>query len=865
MKRSFLTLVAIILCFLIKAQHFIAEKNSGANFPIATLSKATSIYVDPADDQLVHKVAALLQKDIEAVTGKKPAVISSLSKSEKQVIIIGSLPGSAIIKSLVAKKKIDVNNIQDQWEAFRLQTLNTPVAGLQNALVIVGSDRRGTAYGVFELSEQLGVSPWHWWADVPVKKRPAAYFKNGSYGYSSPAVKYRGIFINDEEPAFGGWAREKFGGINSKMYEHMFELILRLKGNYLWPAMWGKAFNEDDEVNPRLADEYGIVMGTSHHEPMMRAQKEWTVHKKEYGNAAWNYHTNKEGLQKFWEDGFRRNRSFDNMVTIGMRGDGDEAMHDMGSMKANYEQLEGIIKDQRGIIEKITGKPAKETPQVWALYKEVQEYYDMGMKVPDDVTLLLCDDNWGNIRRLPAVNAPKRKGGYGIYYHFDYVGGPRSYRWLNTNNIARVWEQMNLAYDHGVDKIWIVNVGDLKPMELPTSFFLDLAWDVKKWNAGNLDSYYTQWAARQFGNTWAKEIGQIMKKYALYASRRKPELLEARTYSIENYNEANRISNDWNNLLREADQLNEKIPEAYKNAFYQLVLHPVKAYGNLQNMYIALAWNQYYAKQNNALANGYADQVKQLYIKDSLINVEYHQLNGGKWNHMMDQKRIGYTSWSEPRVQRMPQVSYVESPGSSQPAFFTQASTTSASLIPATAKGNLFYEKNGYVAINAVNYTRKKDIKNSRWESIAGLAREGDALALFPDLSKNALADIIQAPYVEYEVYTAGKGDVEIQVLLSPTLNFQNAKTGLQYAITVNDDTPQNVSINPETVDSRTWSQWVTNNVNIKTTKHRLAAAGEQIIRIYTQDPGVVIQKIIINLGGLKPSYLGPEETLLKK
>ncbi|WP_114792642.1 glycosyl hydrolase 115 family protein [Niabella yanshanensis] len=863
MKRSFLTIIAIILCLVIKAQHFISEKNNGAGFPVVSTSKATSIYVDPADDKLVHKAAALLQKDIEAITGQKPDIISSLS--EKRVIIIGSLPGSATIKNLANKKKINIGNIRGQWEAFSLQTVIKPVAGVESALVIVGSDRRGTAYGIFELSEQLGVSPWYWWADVPVKKKPAAYFINGLYHYPSPSVKYRGIFINDEEPAFGGWAREKFGGINSKMYEHLFELILRLKGNYLWPAMWGKAFNEDDKENPRLADEYGIVMGTSHHEPMMRAQKEWGSHRKEYGNAAWNYHTNKEGLQRFWEDGFRRNQYFDNMVTIGMRGDGDEAMHDMGSMKANYEQLEGIIKDQRNIIEKVSGKPAKETPQMWALYKEVQEYYDMGMKVPDDVTLLLCDDNWGNIRRLPAVNAAKRSGGYGIYYHFDYVGGPRSYRWLNTNNIARVWEQMNLAYDHGVDKIWIVNVGDLKPMELPTSFFLEFAWDVKKWNAGNIDNYYTQWAGKQFGNTWATQIGKIMKKYAVYASRRKPELLEAKTYSIENYDEANRIANEWNSLLKEAQALNEKMPATHKDAFYELVLHPVKAYGNLQNMYIALAWNQYYAKQNNSLANRYANEVKELYIQDSLINAEYHQLNDGKWNHMMAQKRIGYTSWSEPRVQKMPQVSYVENPVSAEPASFTQASKTSVSLIPATAKGNLFYEKDGYVAINAAHYTRKKDIGNSKWKPIAGIAREGDAVTLFPDLSKANLTGITQAPYLEYEVYTSGKDDVEVQVLLSPSLNFKNTKTGLQYAIQVNDDTPQPVSINPEAVDSRAWSQWVTNNINTKITKHRLANPGKQIIRIYTQDPGVVIQKIIMNMGGLKPSYLGPQETLLKK
>lgn len=424
---------------------------------------------------------------------------------------------------------------------------------------------------------------------------------------------------------------------------------------------------------------------------------------------------------------------------------------------------------------------------------------------------------------------------------------------------------MNLAYDHGVDKIWIVNVGDLKPMELPTSFFLDFAWDVKKWNADNLDNYYTQWAGRQFGNDWAKQIGQIMKKYAVYSSRRKPELLEARTYSIENYDEANRIAHEWNSLLKEAGELNEKMPATYKDAFYQLVLHPVKAYGNLQNMYIALAWNQYYAKQNNSLANRYANQVKELYIQDSLINVEYHQLNGGKWNHMMAQKRIGYTSWSEPRVQRMPQVSYVENPVSAEPASFMKTSATAVSLITATARGNLFYEKDGYIAINAANYTRKKDLGNSQWKIISGIARQGDAVALFPDLSKPAMTDIMRAPYVEYEVYTSGKGDIEVLVLLSPTLNFQNTKTGLQYSVTVNNDKAQTIFINPEAVDSRAWSQWVTNNVNTKTTRHRLAASGKQVIRIYTQDPGVVIQKIIINLGGLQPSYLGPEETLLKK
>src|SRR5699024_14646 len=263
----------------------------------------------------------------------------------------------------------------------------------------------------------------------------------------------------------------------SKMYAHVFELILRLRGNYLWPAMWGKAFNEDDPGNPKLADKYGIVMGTSHHEPMMRAQAEWTAHSEEYGNGEWNYLTNEQGLKQFWREGFKRNHKYQNLVTIGMRGDGDMAMEGAGSLQKNIDLMERIIADQRKIIEDVTGKPASETPQVWATYKEVLQYYENGMKVPDDVIILLTDDNWGDVRRLPDLNEEKHPGGYGMYYHVDYHGAPRSYRWLNMNQLPHMWEQLQLTYDYGVDKVWILNVGDIKPMEYPTTFFLDMAWN----------------------------------------------------------------------------------------------------------------------------------------------------------------------------------------------------------------------------------------------------------------------------------------------------------------------------------------------------------------------------------------------------
>ncbi|MBS1655612.1 MAG: glycosyl hydrolase 115 family protein, partial [Bacteroidetes bacterium] len=705
---------------------FISSKKEPGAFPIVTLSRATSIYVDKNDEWLVQKAATLLQKDIESVTGEKPEIISSLPSSPAAgIIIIGSLTNSAWVGELINKKKINTDSIKNNWEAFSLQTINNPSKGIEHALVITGNDKRGTAYGVFELSEQIGVSPWYWWADVPVKKKQEIYFKNGIYNYGSPSVKYRGIFINDEAPAFSGWTKEKFGGVNHLAYEKIFELLLRLKANYLWPAMWGNAFNDDDTLNPVLADKWGIVMGTSHHEPMLRAQQEW----KRYGKGVWNYSTNDSVLRNFWKKGIENMDHHESIVTIGMRGDGDMPM----TQGTATDLLEKIVADQRKIIEEVTGKPANETPQVWALYKEVQDYYDKGMRVPDDITLLLCDDNWGNIRRLPKLTDKPRSGGYGIYYHFDYVGGPRNYKWLNTNNIARVWEQMHLAYEYGVNKIWIVNVGDIKPMEFPISFFMDYAWNVNKWNEDNISGYFTQWASEQFGSAYAKQIGAIIQTYSQYNARRKPELLDAKTYSIENYNELNRVTGAWNKLLLQAEEINKRIAPEYKDAFFELVLHPVKADANLQNLYAAVALNNYYANENNPLANKYADQAKQFYLDDSLISYEYNHLANGKWDHMMDQKHIGYISWQEPRFQHMPEVKYVSSPASLKNEAGPVPTTKSAlAQIPPSSKGNVFYELNGYAAIESAHYTREINGSTIKWKIIPGIGKDGDGITTFP-------------------------------------------------------------------------------------------------------------------------------------
>jgi hypothetical protein len=486
------------------------------------------------------------------------------------------------------------------------------------------------------------------------------------------------------------------------------------------------------------------------------------------------------------------------------------------------------------------------------------------MRVPDDVTLLLSDDNWGNLRRLPKLNDQQRSGGYGIYYHFDYVGGPRNYKWLNTNNIARVWEQMHLAYEYGVKQIWIVNVGDLKPMEFPISFFLDYAWNVNKWDEDNINDYYKQWAAKQFGVTYAKEIGDIIQKYSQYSARRKPELLDANTYSIESYNEAQRITNDWNTLLKEAETINNKLPDEYKDAFFELVLHPVKAYANLQNLYTAVALNHMLAKENNPLANQYADKAKQYYTNDSLISAEYNHLAGGKWNHMMDQTHIGYTYWQQPEQQKMPEVIYVSQNTTINNKMENDAAVkTAKSLIPSTSKGNLFYEQNGYVSIKAAHYTNKKEAGNVKWKVIPHIGRDADGITTFP-VTAQCQKITNNRPYLEYEFYSYDTGTIKINAYFSPTLNFLNDSTGLQYAVAVDNEQPQIVSLNKDDNDGRKWNGWVANNVIVKTTDHAVHKSGKHTIKYFMVSPAVILQKMVVDFGGEKQSYLGPQETIVQ-
>jgi endo-1,4-beta-D-glucanase Y len=925
--------------------------NNRGSFCLAQKDQLATLYVDSQDYAGVVRAVKDLQTDIKRVTDRTPKITHEQTGLAANTVIVGTIGKSSIIDQLIRDGKIDVTQIIGKWESFLIEVVPEPLPGIEKGLIIAGSDKRGTIYGIYDLSGQIGVSPWYWWADVPVKHNDALYIRAGRYVYGPPKVKYRGIFLNDEEPALGRWAVEKYGGFNHEFYEKVFELILRMKGNYLWPAMWWASFNSDDPNNPKLAEEYGIVMGTTHHEPMMRAHAEWRQSK----GGAWNYETNTEKLRQFWTEGIERMGSNESIVTLAMRGDGDMAM----SEETNIALLEKIVADQRKILADVTGKDVTTIPQLWALYKEVQDYYDKGMRVPEDVTLLLCDDNRGNVRRLPKPDDPPRSGGYGMYYHFDFVGGPRNYKWVNTNQISRVWEQMHLCYRHGVDRIWLVNVGDLKPMEFPIEFFLDYAWNPEQWPAVRLPEYTRLWAQQQFGPEHASAVGEILSKYTKYNSRRKPEMLAADTYSLINYREAETVVSDYKKLVKEAERINRTMSPEYKDAYYQLVMHPVTACANLNELRVTCAKNHLYAKQGRAATNDMAEKARELFAKDQEISRYYNKvMAGGKWNHMMDQTHISYTYWQQPEKDVMPEVDEIDLPVAADMGVSIEGSDSfwpmekSKAVLPefdpfnqqkyyieifnrgqtpfdykiesgqswlkvTPSKGKIdkqqrvwvsvewrqapkgvhravitiagpnesdvvvqaiiknpakterdrvrgFVESNGYISIEAEHYTKAINSDSIEWLHIPNLGRTLSGITPVPVTAESQKPGS-NSPHLEYCLHLFSSSKVSVNVYLSPTQNFHDTQ-GLRYAISFDDQKPQIINIHekdtvPDWKYPPEWNKAVSENIKILTSEHMLEKPGEHVLKFWMVDPGIVLQKIVVDAGGVKQSYLGPPES----
>jgi hypothetical protein len=686
---------------------YISNSDGPSRFPLVASGKAAPLVVSASDFAGVKRVVNDLQADIKRVTNVEPAVATDTAPKQDNVVLIGTLGKSPLIDNLVSARKLDVSGIAGKWETSLEQVVQNPMPGVQRAFVVAGSDQRGTIFGAYDVSKEIGVSPWYWWDDVQPKHQSALYVLPGRHTQGTPAVKYRGLFINDENPALGRWAPKFFGpgkapgfpgGFNKDFFAKVFEVMLRMKANYLWPAVWGRAFAEDDPENHKTATEYGVVMGTSHEAPMMRGIEEWNRHAvaavrdsngnivtpghDPYGGTGeWSFRRNADAVKAYWRDGIRRmkNEGFEGVVTLGMRGNGDTALPDGDAI----DLMQNIISSERQILTEESGKPLTETPQVWTLYKEVQRYWDQGLRAPDDVTVVFTDDNWGNMRKLPDKSLPARSGGYGMYYHFDYVGDGRNYKWVDTANLANTWEQLNQAYTTGVDRLWVFNVGDMKNEELPLQFSLDYAWNPNSVSMKNLGEWEKRYAAQNFGTDKAAAIADVLQEYGRLQSRRKPELLnrhisldsskdltkdpaavvyddQGNPYSLTNFQEHARVTAAWKQLAAKAEAIGRSLPASQQDAYYQLVLYEVKATANLYELRLAEFTNLLYAAQGRAATNDLAAQTEARFAEDlDLADFYNNDLAGGKWKDFQTQPHIDYgdvarygpnAPWQQPEI-----------------------------------------------------------------------------------------------------------------------------------------------------------------------------------------------------------------------
>ena len=822
MTKKMISLLLVIACANIAyATEFINFKRSSIYDVELTGTSDTTTY-DPLDWKGVRMAVENLRHDLKAVTGSAnaPVVVGTIGKSK-----------------LAKKYKQQSKELQGKWEQYLIFTD-------KGKLVILGSDKRGTIYGIYELSRQIGVSPWYWMADAPIQKHEQIFAKSGVYTDGEPKVKYRGIFINDEWPSFGTWCKNQFGGINSKAYARIFELMLRLKANYFWPAMWDSRFNEDDPLSPQLADDMGIVMGTSHHEPMMRAHKEYVYRKDSIG--AWDYATNKANLDRFFEEGLERNKAYDNLITIGMRGDGDVAMGN-GDDEDNMKTLKDVVDGQREIIERVYKKPASEVPQLWAIFTEVQRYYDAGFTVPDDVTLLFCDNNWGYIRRTGPEKEQARKGGMGMYYHIDMNGGPWNDRWINTTTASKIREQLNLAYQTGIDRIWIINVGDLKPKEMPIDFIMHYAWNPDDYPADKIDQYMVDWARSIFGGEYAREIADIVTEYSNMNLERKPEVQRVGIYSVET-GEAQRMFNRWDDLEKRTLSLSKKMPAEMQDAFYQLVEYPAVASAGVAKIYLAATLGDSITMQT-------------LFERDKQMNDKYNKvIAGGKWDGMMLDKHIGYRMWSMPNENTLPQLAK-----------------------PSDKTGITASE----TAIMAHDYTRRTDTDDARWVFLPGLGRGKGNMGIEPVTAKSRpLGD---GPTLEYDINFSRSGKQKLALGILPT-NDINPSRGLRIGIRVDDGEMQTIDARQGYVD--TFNEYTKENIarskvlkplprpasdiylsgshqrmrseifdNLRwlSIDFDIPTAGNHTVKVVMIDPEIVVEKLVINPDNEHPSYHGKE------
>lgn len=957
------------LCFELIAQGQIIVKETDGEqaFPLVSSSSKTLISYDENDFEVVKETARLFAEDIRSVTGKR-LTVSGKQKTSAYMVIIGTVGQNRTIDRFISEGKLNVSPIRNGWEQYIIQTLDNPDKDISKALVIAGCDRRGTAYGVFALSEVMGVDPLYWWADVPVKQKNALYVRITRHVSKAPSVKYRGIFINDEGWGIQPWATNTFdkevGNMGPKTYAKVCELILRMKGNMMAPAMHPRttAFHLIPG-NREVADKYGIVMTSAHCEPLLyNNTTEWD----NKINGEWNYLTNKKGILKVLDKRTSQTAPFENAYVIAMRG-----IHDAGLIGVpedrKAEITEAALQDQRNILSKHIGKPAEEIQQVFVPYKEVLDIYEKGMKLPDDVTIVWPDDNFGYIKKLSDTKEQKRSGASGVYYHISYLGEPHDYLWLNTTPPALIYEEMKKAYDTGANRYWLLNVGDIKPGELGMKFFLDLAWDIDLFNYDNAYKFDADYLSSIFGNKYKDDLQDIMSTYYQLGFQRKPEAMgwgvewnssDSRErivntdFSFINYNEAENRMAEYDRIANKSEKILEELPDKYKAAFYELVFYPVKGATLMNKKMLTAQQNRWYALQGRASTELYANKTQSYHDSIDNYTVHYNQMLNGKWSHMMS-LAPGWVA----TYQNMPPVNTTAiSSGANMQIFIpgkdSDYGVTSLNVLPclnpytkqksfielynrgnkafqwkASAKQEwinldkisgktllqdriilsvdwtkvphganitgeiaitygqktetvylpifnpvspsvnelkgMYVEDNGCVSINPGLYHRKQENKNITIHTIKGLGYENECIQLGEAVkpSQNTWK-LTETPKVEYDFYTFSAGTVTIYTYALPLFPI-NTQRDTRYGVMIDDGVAHWVSTAAKEYSGQ-WKQNVVRNNAIGIVNLNIEKPGKHTLKLLCADPGMVIQKVIIDFGGMKRSYLGPRPTLVK-
>jgi hypothetical protein len=773
-----------------------------ADVSIADARGAADIYFDSHDAAVVGIASGLLAADVERVTGRRPAVQNDFTKLSSNAILIGTIGQSAVIDQLISAGKLDVTGVRGQWEAFVWQTIEDPLPGVHRALVIAGSDRRGTAYGVLELSKQIGVSPWYWWADVPATKHDQLRASAGRSPIVSPAVKYRGIFLNDEDFGLRPWASKTFdpqtGNLGPKTYARIFELLLRLRMNYIWPAMHpGSAEFSTFPGNAQTADQWAIVTGSSHCEPMLRNNVYWPK-----SSGAWRYDQNRDAIFNYWKESATNRGNFESVWTLGIRGIHDAPMSGPKEPSARVKMVEQIFTDQRSLIDQFVTHQYGPPAECFVPYKEVLPLYDSGMKVPDDVTLVWPDDNYGYVRRLGTAKERERSGGSGVYYHLSYWGAPHSYLWVESTAPGLMWEELNKAYDNDSKTIWVVNVGDLKPAEVCIDFFSRLAWNPAAWNADAQTQFLRAFDADMFGSASAKVL-ELQTAYYALASVRKPEHIDYAWIDSLSAPDRKTLQGRYEKLLAVEQQAAEALSTDRADAYFETVGYAARMLGATGLLYLgddetARHWKQYIDQQSNI----YNDQIA-----------------GGKWHLMMS---------TTPEGVEWPEVVG----GKAKPV-------ARAPLSPAVTDS---------VLRDAAEFNRSKPATNASWQSVAGLGWSGRAVTILPAIPSSAwdLGHLSDAPELEYDFDLREPTDGKILLHALPTLRL-SLGGALRVAVGIDDQAPTAIDVPGGKSDNELGKERragvLANRVTIAVATGPLAA-GTHHLKIYAVDPGLVLDQI---------------------